>query len=381
MIMYDLWKGGPYAWFNDSDHNAECKESDEAVFAELAVPAVSTRKVTGIPISSDLITVPVYTLRSTDHGRGSRHDAAGEGVMLPFFLTLTKAEASDAATVREKVSRGYERLVKKELREALWTSSTSAKAKIPAAHEEDADVVTEIHLDGDQARIIETTHRPDASVPSSPAALAPPILRANASSASLSTLASVKSAKGHTVPRADLFKVFVAEAESADKSGSGFNLNLFKKENVIPLYKGTGVGASSSWTPLESRRKPKKSLIGHLSGGFKSIISSTEEDSAAAPSPPGTPKEPPLLVRPGEAIFVDWDVRKFNEFFENGQPGYEWEEVVDPAIAKEAAKRKEGKAVDIEDCLDEFQKEETLGQEDLWYCPIVRPYSVHEEVG
>lgn len=94
-------------------------------------------------------------------------------------------------------------------------------------------------------------------------------------------------------------------------------------------------------------------------------------------SVPGTPSSPQPVVRPSEAIFVEWSPKTFLEYFDGVSSTYAssygsvLETIVDPQIEVEAEKKRNRKNVNLEDCLDEFSKEETLGQDDLWYCPVV----------
>ena len=247
----------------------------------------------------------------------------------------------------------------------MWTASGSSKAAValpPFVAEED-EPVTEIHIDGDETRVVETTSRSnDTDAPS-------PIINSvkkMGSSTSLSTLGSVKS--GKLVPRGDLFKVHVADAGTSESASS--IPSVFKsKEDTIPFFKGGPSSAAGAWSILENRKKAKKNMFGHIATGLKSIVggSYVSDDES---SPTGTPVAPPLVVRPGEGIFCEWSVRRYQEFFDTTVKFDE--EIIDPAIAKEAAKKKAGRSISLEDCLDEFSKEETLGQDDLWYCPQVR---------
>ena len=154
-------------------------------------------------------------------------------------------------------------------------------------------------------------------------------------------------------------------------------MNMFKSKDNLPqpLFKGSLNDASKVFSPLENRLKIKKGMFGRITSGLGNMMSSSAssaagESEAEADSTPSTPNSPQPVVRPGEGIFVEWTVKKFNEYFDTS---YAPETIVDPAIEIENKKKKEGKVIDIEDCLDEFSKEETLGQDDLWYCPVVRP--------
>ena len=337
----------------------------------------------GIPATETTITVPVYTFRSTEAARsryGRSPDPSND--LQPFFITLTKAEASDPVAVREAITRGYSRWVKADARDDLWVHSGSRRAAraLPAADEEDEDSepVAEIHLDGDETRVVEVPPRSaeldvDTSQPTDSTYLSSPQPQRNASFASLSDAASMRSHKsGKMVPRGDLFKVHVADAStSEDNSGLSLSGTFSKSKEppVAPLWRGSAKNASGSWSRLENRKKQKKGMFGHL----RSMVSSSMQSDDEA-SPPATPTSAPLCVRPGEGLLCEWKQEAFEEFFEmEDMTKVELSTVEDPAIAKEQEKRKAGRHISLDDCLDEFSKEETLGQDDLWYCPQVCP--------
>ena len=393
MVGFDLWKGGIYNWWIDADHNSECKDADDAVFYELPVPVISTRKAVGVSVNEQTITVPVYTLRTVENARGSFRTEHGDCVSQPFFITLTKIEASDPIAVREAITRGYARLIDPEMRSEMWVPSGSRKSAVSLLQTEQAEEeepVAEIRLDSSSqerdnssimtsvsAEMEEVNTSPvvntsvaDTSPVASSGLLRSPVIQRNASFNSVSDAASIKSSKsGRLVPRGDLFKVMVADASSSEGTSS-FSFGKAKDPNVVPFWRGNASSASSSWSSLESRRKAKKNIMGQIASGFKNMVSSTHSlQSEDEPSPPATPVGPPPVVRPGEGIFCEWSIKKFREFFDSSVAEGKADEVVDPAIAKEVAKRKEGRSISLDDCLDEFSKEETLGEDDLWYCP------------
>ena len=376
LVGIDLWKAAIYRFWLDPEHNAEAKNNDDVVWYELPVPVSATPKAVGTTATDGSVTVPVYTVRSLDSTTSHRHyrDATpSDCVSQPFFITLTKAQATDPIAVREAITRGYSRLVKADAREDLWVPSGSREAAVPlpSLPIEEEEKVAEIHLDNGEARVVEvpaqTSQSSDTTSTIAPEVDSPSastILRKNHSSTSLKSMASTRT--GKLVPRGDLFKVHVADASSSETASS---FSMFKgKEDVAPFYKAQNASsAASSLSLLENRRKARKGVLGHLAAGVKSFVS-TSYASDDEPSPPATPVSPPPVIRPGEGIFCEWPWSKFSEYFDVTEMG---EEVVDPAIAKELARKKEGKSISIDDCLDEFSKEETLGQEDLWYCPQV----------
>lgn len=104
-------------------------------------------------------------------------------------------------------------------------------------------------------------------------------------------------------------------------------------------------------------------------------------DGAASEEEAPKPKKPLLQLR--EAIVLDWSLDGFNALFggnesapdaefSNGAPTWENNPLLpDPELvrnrARRNAKRKNG--VTLDDCLNEFGKEEILSENDAWYCP------------
>ncbi|KAB8238114.1 putative ubiquitin-specific protease UBP12 [Aspergillus alliaceus] len=87
------------------------------------------------------------------------------------------------------------------------------------------------------------------------------------------------------------------------------------------------------------------------------------------------------LVRPGEGIVVDWNEQAYDALFcgnkkerdpIRGLPTWlDVERVNDPELNKRRQLRQTRKkrGVTLEECLDEFNKEEILSENDAWYCP------------
>lgn len=97
-------------------------------------------------------------------------------------------------------------------------------------------------------------------------------------------------------------------------------------------------------------------------------------------SPPSSPSVP--LVYTGGALVCVWNRGTANELLSASPHEHEWgdvrEEVDDPQTAQDkiaATQKRKGKdTLHIDDCLDEFTKEEKLGEEDPWYCPQCKDF-------
>lgn len=273
--------------------------------------------------------------------------------------------------------KGYGRYVKESLKASLFVSASSSHAAVPPPVDEE-DEVTDIHIDGPAEEGVTSATEDSPSISQSQPHLSPVLLQRKAgSSTSLSSLNSTRSHKPtRLVPRGDLFKVNVADASAGQEKGGLGGMFKSKDNTVQPLFKGSVSDASKVFSPLENRLKIKKGMFNRLTSGFGNMMSSNSsasvnESEAENDSAPTTPNSPQPVIRPGEGIFVEWTVKRFNEYFDRD---VQLEIFEDPAIAVENNKRKEGRVIGIEDCLDEFSKEETLGQDDLWYCPVVCPF-------
>ncbi|OTB08608.1 hypothetical protein M426DRAFT_262093 [Hypoxylon sp. CI-4A] len=93
--------------------------------------------------------------------------------------------------------------------------------------------------------------------------------------------------------------------------------------------------------------------------------------SANESSPDGGP-----LVRLHEALVVEWSEEVYEEIFldSDGKSLGSWnscETLPDPELdkAQAARSRRRKHGISLEACLDEFEREEILSEQDMWYCP------------
>jgi len=83
------------------------------------------------------------------------------------------------------------------------------------------------------------------------------------------------------------------------------------------------------------------------------------------------------LLCEGDAIFCEFDENLKAYYFGDSANRYEharwedWGEFIHPELeaSQNATKERRNKGISLQDCLDEFTKEEKLGEDDLWYCP------------
>lgn len=96
-----------------------------------------------------------------------------------------------------------------------------------------------------------------------------------------------------------------------------------------------------------------------------------DEPETTVDGPDGGP-----LIRLKEGLIVEWSEEAYRQMFDisdiNKSPLWESCEVLaDPQLEKSqnmrAKRRKNG--ISIEQCLDEFERDEILSEQDMWYCP------------
>lgn len=84
----------------------------------------------------------------------------------------------------------------------------------------------------------------------------------------------------------------------------------------------------------------------------------------------------PELLQEGDAFMCEFD-RNMRDYYFDDRSTFDharwasWPEFVHPEYkaGRDAATAKRTRGISLQDCLDEFTKEEKLGEDDLWYCP------------
>ena len=87
--------------------------------------------------------------------------------------------------------------------------------------------------------------------------------------------------------------------------------------------------------------------------------------------------EDPVLLMPDDGLFLEFDPNMKAYYFANGPQAYQralfytWEPFIHPEYSEavKAATAKSQRGISLQDCLDEFTREEELGEDDPWYCP------------
>lgn len=274
----------------------------------------------------DLVIVPVYTYPPGDR----RRQRSETPCALPFFVALTTAQTKDPHEIRRIVAERYAGFVVLPA-EAEWDETLQAKTA---------------QGDGDDAlaqSVAETVDELTISQSESDGRRASSDTRLSASSLS-----------------------------GPPRLASTFGLAFYGTRKLADTALAHDVDQSRR-DSVSERRQPKSGVMHRVRHAFDKFAGSSpaSEDEEEKP--------PQQLVFQNDVLAVEWkDNSVLERFFgPKGMGRYESKEAflthVDGAIEVERRRMqtRSKKGVSLDDCLDEFEREETLGENDLWYCSNV----------
>ncbi|KAL5361086.1 hypothetical protein BJX96DRAFT_151378 [Aspergillus floccosus] len=204
-----------------------------------------------------------------------------------------------------------------------------------------------------------------------------------------------------TQPSQDSKKISHRESESSipARFRDLFTLKIMKGQNEVVPLGWSGLDDGKEYPRMEFRRKTKPAgeLESESAGDSgASQKNGADDDSeqeksdssgsdSASDSLSGNTGKPEVqivpFVRPGEGIVVDWTEEAHDALFTGNirdtnpvRGAATWthvEHVPDPELSQRRKLRqtRRKKGVTLYECLDEFNKEEILSENDAWYCP------------
>lgn len=170
----------------------------------------------------------------------------------------------------------------------------------------------------------------------------------------------------------------------------GLNFQPTKKHcpNSVLTYNQPNHHRSKQNGRAKGKNKQQKAFKNHSKGAKKKLrqqqrqskekhhsIELEESFNIGEPGPDGGP-----LIRLREALIIDWsDIAYDRTFTDSSAPANDnslatWvscETLPDPELDKAQAARTRSRknGISLEACLDEFEREEILSEQDMWYCP------------
>lgn len=396
LVCGEVWHHRIYKWIDDYEPLIDIKEGDFVYFWEVpAAPRLSKQRhyryhrsveeaedALEIP-EEELAILPVFTNFASDASASASSQAfvsrraRSEAVGVPFFISVPKTDVNNVDAIRRHVLKGFSRFATNsvDLQQAVAQDSVAASSTLhPSASQisdwemvddsatgtedavqviapsqmGDSDVVTEIREDG------ETVVVPDVSTTLGDSV-------ANAFAAA--DLSSSREAKSEVQKdKALRIRFSVAEAGQGLPKGNESNADHLSEELEERHARLTKHNASAT---SSSGEEPMKVEADELEA---------KDESKEASSAKNVP-----LVYTGGAIVCTWSpsVKERGLLVESdsAQLWGEYEEVVDEAIRQhEKAGPARPKSLSIEDCMDEFTREEQLGEDDPWYCPSCKEF-------
>lgn len=425
LMISEVYKNKFYKHYEDYMAVNEISTSDNVVVYELdevptSWPAPRNRKMRSMlscddepedSSESDRILVPVFLKHQPKRRSFNVSDEFG----MPFFITLTRDEASEYTAILEKIVDRLQFLTTRD---------------VYADDEEDYDAPEEVSLSAVYTmETLEEDKDGFVDVSMMDAASASQSIEADSEPESIPAPASARrKVPNHT---ADAFVMKISKKKHGrlptGMSGLDTDLDLMERFQPTPVRISSpapqaqpsalfsslnSTGNSGRRTPVSQvsddddlyqdaeeieRMEPQEDMM-QDSSEDEGVSSNPNMSTFAPPvpvstfygispangssSPPRSPygsAEAGPLVRLGEAIIL--------EFTDEGRPALfggksvedfsgkgTWDDmpiIEDPELARRRRRREEkrNRGIHLEDCLDEFVKEEVLSAEDPWYCP------------
>lgn len=319
---------------------------------ELPYTVVQTRQITRVlvPKGEDLIIVPVYSY----YPAPDRNRAADRCFGFPIFIGLTSAQARDRRAIGKVIAEKYAGMISLESEPEWDQLIKNSSARASMGQDDDESITDGVADNVDELSI--SKHSGHSSNPGSPVA----------KTASLHKEDKKEKTSRHGFHRrhrheqeegppqlSDMFELAFYGSRRSDE-GLANDTDRVRRETV------------------SERRQPKPGVMHRMRHAFDRLAGSapaSEDDEEKE-------KVPQQLVFASDVIAVEWksyeDVNKFFGHQHLGRYGDNANYLTHVDAAIESEKRKTAKrlekGVTLEDCLDEFEREETLGENDLWYC-------------
>lgn len=310
-----------HRFYKNLDDNTICGDmSENDVIVCFELPCNSQQARTYKKSEEDPVIVPVVLCDTPSRSRvsyGSSHNYFG----YPFLIAATpeQAKSKDAIyeLIVERLCRWTENVRDLHQWEAGSASTPMEEVPIPLSNDPAVETVTEIKENGDVV-----------------------------------TVQEVVPEEGDIV---DQKSVVVQEQD----------LNAMDTDDDAPRR----VGYKKGLFQMLVNPGNVQYAVGYGSFGSSKTESIDRRAEAAA-------EKGESILREGDTILCEFDEHTKAYYF-GEQPKFEhakwqhWEEFIHSEVktSREAALLKKTRGITLQDCLDEFTKEEQLGEDDLWYCP------------
>ncbi|KAJ5513702.1 Peptidase C19 ubiquitin carboxyl-terminal hydrolase 2 [Penicillium fimorum] len=339
---------------DDTFGSLRISQEDTIVFFDLGPLPASTNS-SDSPSNDDAVIVPIFHRKLVPR---KNKEATPELFGFPSFIRLSSEEAQDFEVIYRKLLAQANNMTTRDILAAKENSNDdhttddsdtvvtneddarSADSRIRTSSVDGEDSIVDISMQTDQ--VLKPAEGPDESDSDSE---------------------SVKSPQHPLVGKipASLLSLFDAKVMST-------NATLPDGRNINPLKK----------FPLLSSRVPSPISAEGSDASSQSSADENIDDDADADESELTSNSAPSLLHQGDAILLDWNPDAVDSLFGGkprdpeelrGRPTYlSIKNVFDHSMAVSQKKPKQSN-VSLDQCLDEFSKEEILSRADSWFCP------------
>ena len=362
IICTETWKHKFYKHWFDDDSIIDVTDQDQLVFYETLGPlpqpkprywAKKRPAAAAHPPDRPIAVVVVHRQQKGASRFGNTPEPFGE----PFILSLTHEQAATPAGIYHALAERYASVSTRgvELLETVEGALEEEEARVNEAVAPAADVALPESPPTDGMQVDQISE-PSTSTESAPAPT--------------SASASVPKPRG-------LFKVRVS------KSNNKGHLPLEGRDidsETVSLSARARAYDDTNDSDEDMFANSLTSLPGSFAGSSaqaQAQADQPEADSGAEPSKAGLPTP---LVRTGDWIETVWEPAALERYFGGDGEGAQalWTQVdtfVDPSLEQTRARAKGAKkTISLTDCLNEFTKEERLGEDDQWYCSACKEH-------
>lgn len=293
-------------------------ENDIIVCFELPCHAQQSRTHKPSPEDPFIIPAMLYDTIITYRSYGRSQNPFG----YPFVVVVTHEQATDPDAIYDAIADRLQRWTENVRDLYTWEpgSPSMEPVHIPIAGPAQADSVTEIIPDGDTVHVQTAPEEGD-----------------------------ITDEKG----------AVVQDDETMDVEVIGEPRKMGFKRNIFKVHVQAGNDKYSTATHYPNQR----------STTFEQRMEMARRALGADPEPE--------LLEEGDVFLCEFDQNMRDYYFGDDRTTLDvarwgsWPEFVHPEYkaGREAAAAKRTRGISLQDCLDEFTKEEKLGEDDLWYCP------------
>ena len=341
LLTLEIFSHRFYKNLDDSQLCGEMAENDKIVCYELPCHAQQARNFIRKP--EDPFIIPIFLCDSAVGRITSSFGRQSPSLFgYPFVVAITPDEARSTRHMKEVIVGQLQR----------WTENARDLWSWEAPEEPDPDMeMEEVHIPAPPKDAVTEIKENGDVVPVEEGEIADQkvLLYADDDEEPLVTAESSTSTTAPLIRSGDIF----AEPSSGEPRRVGVKAGAFTLR-VQSGHKdfGTGVAYGLSGSRFDSwdMRRDELTTLGN---------------------------EDPILLLPDDGLFLEFDPNMKAYYFGTGPQAFQhalfntWETFIHPEYSEavKAAAAKSQRGISLQDCLDEFTREEELGEDDPWYCP------------